>query len=109
MEQSIFIFSYSPKAIVVVGDTKPVKNVLKNAGGKFNPRLTDLRTGHRFAGWIFSATRLASLQAMLRGANVNFSTERPTDLSSFSSSAGRDYIQDPAEIDADNFCQRNNM
>lgn len=107
MEQTIFIFNYSPKAIVVVGDTRPIKGLLKNAGGKYNARLTDLRTGNKFGGWIYSAGRLASLQAMLQGGGVRYTMDRPSDLSSLSS--GRDYIQDPAEIDADNFCQRNNI
>jgi len=106
MEQ-ISIFNYSPKAIVVVGDTKPIKGLLKNCGGRFNPRLTDLRTGNHFCGWIFSATRLGSLQGVLQANGIAFTMSKPTSLPSASS--GRDYVQDPAEIDADNFCQRNNI
>lgn len=106
--ETIYIFNYSPKAIVVVGDTKPIHGLLKNAGGKWNARLTDLRTGNRFGAWIYSAHRLASLQTALEANGVKFVMERPNNLSSLSST-GRDYIQDPAEIDADNFCQRNNI
>lgn len=39
---------YSEKAFAIIGDTKPVKDTLKELGGRFNPRLT---CG---AGWIFS-------------------------------------------------------
>ena len=42
------IEEYSEKAIVVLGDTKPVAETLKSLGGKFNARL---KCG---AGWIFS-------------------------------------------------------
>jgi len=106
--ETIYIFNYSPKAIVVVGDTKPIHGLLKNAGGKWNARLTDLRTGNKFGGWVYHHTRLASIQATLTANAIKFAMERPSSLSSLSST-GRDYIQDPAEIDADNFCQRNNI
>lgn len=41
------IIDYSDKAIAVIGDTKPIKELLKSLGGRFNFRLS---CG---AGWIF--------------------------------------------------------
>ena len=34
------IIDYSEKAIAVIGDTKPIKDQLKELGGRFNSRLT---------------------------------------------------------------------
>lgn len=56
---TVQIIDYSEKAIAVIGDTRPIKDKLKDLGGKFNPRLS---CG---AGWIFSKTRLNALQAAL--------------------------------------------
>lgn len=47
----IDIIKYSDKAIAVIGDTKPIKDILRSFGGRFNPRLT---CG---AGWVFSARK----------------------------------------------------
>jgi hypothetical protein len=44
----INILDYSEKSFAIVGDTKPIKDKLKELGGSFNPRLS---CG---AGWIFS-------------------------------------------------------
>lgn len=56
------IIDYSEKAIAVIGDTKPIKDKLKELGGSFNPRLS---CG---IGWIFPKTKLSTLQTAL--ANV---------------------------------------
>lgn len=47
---------YSPKAFAVVGDTKPIKDKLKELGGSFNFRLT---CG---AGWIFPKTKFDTVK-----------------------------------------------
>ena len=57
MEKAI-ILSYSAKAIVVTGNTKPIKNRLKSMGGKWNSRLTNPTTGAQLMGWIFSKHKL---------------------------------------------------
>ena len=46
------IVEYSEKAIAVFGDTKPLKNVLKDLNGLFRANLT--YKGERRAGWIYS-------------------------------------------------------
>ena len=49
---SLEIVEYSEKAIAVFGDTKPIKNVLKDLNGLFRANLT--YKGERRAGWIYS-------------------------------------------------------
>ena len=46
------IVEYSEKAIAVFGDTKPIKNILKDLNGLFRANLT--YNGERRAGWIYS-------------------------------------------------------
>ena len=50
--QGIEIVDYSEKAFAIIGDTKPIKDKLKELGGCFNGRLS---CG---AGWIFSKSKL---------------------------------------------------
>ena len=56
------IVDYSEKALAVYGDTKEIKEQLKQLGGRFNSRLRD------GAGWIFSKSKADQLQALLAGA-----------------------------------------
>lgn len=56
----ISIIDYSEKAFAVIGDTKPIKDKLKDIGGSFNARL---RCG---PGWIFSKKRLEAVQKFLQ-------------------------------------------
>ena len=56
---SIQIIDYSPKSFAVIGDTKPLKDVLKELGGSFNFRLT---CG---AGWIFSNSKKEAVVSAL--------------------------------------------
>ena len=48
------ILSYSSRAIVVTGNTKPIKSRLKALGGCWNARLKHPVTGVPLMGWIFS-------------------------------------------------------
>lgn len=50
--ESIKVVEYSEKAIAVFGDTKAVKDQLKELGGRFNPALK--YNGEKRSGWIFS-------------------------------------------------------
>lgn len=50
--EGLEIVDYSDKAIAVFGDTKAVKDQLKELGGRFNPSLN--YNGEKRAGWIFS-------------------------------------------------------
>lgn len=58
-EGEIQIIDYSEKAIAIIGDTKPIKEKLKELGGKFNFRLS---CG---AGWIFPKTKLEEIENLL--------------------------------------------
>lgn len=63
LEGKLRLFNYSDKAIALVGDTKPIKDILKNLGGRFNSHLS---CG---AGWIFSKKAEGKLRAALAAAN----------------------------------------
>ena len=67
------IIDYSEKSIAVIGDTKDIKDSLKEIGGVFNPRL---RCG---AGWIFQKKKMAELAEILGNDGVVTATtpERP--------------------------------
>jgi hypothetical protein len=51
------VVDYSEKSFAIIGDTKPVKEILKNLGGSFNFRLT---CG---PGWIFPKSKYAVVSA----------------------------------------------
>lgn len=59
-KSKINIIDYSDKAIVVVGNTKPIKDILKSFGGRFNAKLT---CG---AGWVFSKKQKESLEVIFQ-------------------------------------------
>jgi len=53
------IVDYSEKSFAVIGDTKPIKNILSQLGGKFN---YGLKCG---PGWIFAKTRIQAVKDKL--------------------------------------------
>ena len=62
------IIDYSEKAFAVVGDTREIKDTLKQHGGRFNPSLTV--DGSKCAGWIFSKKNLDAVRLALIGFTV---------------------------------------
>lgn len=58
------VIDYSEKAIAVTGDTRAIKDSLKELGGRFNAKLT---CG---PGWIFAKTKESAVRALLGGAQV---------------------------------------
>ena len=60
---NIEIVEYSEKAIAVFGDTKPIKETLKDLNGLFRANLT--HKGERRAGWIFSKKQEDKVRATL--------------------------------------------
>lgn len=54
---------YSEKAIAVFGDTKAIKEQLKELGGRFNPSLN--YNGEKRAGWIFSKIQADKVRDLL--------------------------------------------
>lgn len=63
------IVDYSEKAFAVVGDTREIKDILKQHGGRFNPSLTV--DGSKCAGWIFSKKNLDAVRLALIGFAVD--------------------------------------
>lgn len=63
------IVDYSEKAFAVVGDTREIKDILKQHGGRFNPSLTV--DGSKCAGWIFSKKNLDAVRLALIGFTVD--------------------------------------
>jgi hypothetical protein len=59
---NILIENYSEKAIKIYGDTKPIKDALRDAGAKFNPYL---KGG---PGWIASAKKRETFEAIIYSA-----------------------------------------
>lgn len=62
------LVNYSEKAFAVVGDTREIKDLLKENGGRFNPALTV--NGVKCAGWIFSKKSLQAVRLALIGYTV---------------------------------------
>lgn len=61
---SFKIVDYSEKAFAVVGDTRAIKDTLKQNGGRFNSSLTV--GGSKVAGWIFSKKSIDAVRNDLR-------------------------------------------
>ena len=57
--EGLELVNYSEKAIALFGNTKPIKDKLKELGGRFNPFLT--KNGEKLAGWIFKKDMEADL------------------------------------------------
>jgi hypothetical protein len=57
------LIKYSDKAYALFGETKPLRNQLKEIGGKFNPYLKE--NGEKSPGWIFSAKKLDLLTELV--------------------------------------------
>lgn len=57
------IVDYSEKAIAVFGDTKAIKDQLKDLGGRFNPALN--YNSEKRAGWIFSKKQADKVRELL--------------------------------------------
>lgn len=64
MDESVKLVDYSEKALAFFGNTKPLKDKLKELGGRFNPFLQ--HDGERMAGWIFPKSKESELIAILK-------------------------------------------
>ncbi|MFR9506091.1 MAG: hypothetical protein SNI32_08440 [Rikenellaceae bacterium] len=56
---ALTLIDYTEKSFAIVGDTKPIKELLKKLGGKFNPMLT---CG---VGWVFPKTKMDAVKEAL--------------------------------------------
>lgn len=59
-QKEIEVIDYSEKAIAVIGDTKPIKDLLKSLGGRFNFRLS---CG---AGWVFPKSKKEEVEKLIK-------------------------------------------
>lgn len=58
------LMDYSDKAVALFGNTKPIKDTLKEMGGRFNPCLTV--EGSKVAGWIFPKSKREQLESIIK-------------------------------------------
>lgn len=61
--EGLEIVDYSEKAVAVFGDTKAIKEQLKELGGRFNPSLN--YNGEKRAGWIFSKKQADKVKELI--------------------------------------------
>lgn len=61
--EGLEVVDYSEKAIAVFGDTKAIKEQLKELGGRFNPSLN--YNGEKRAGWIFSKKQADKVKELI--------------------------------------------
>lgn len=61
--EGLEVVDYSDKAIAVFGDTKAIKEQLKELGGCFNPSLN--YNGEKRAGWIFSKKQADKVKELI--------------------------------------------
>lgn len=66
--EGLEIVDYSEKAIAVFGDTKAVKDQLKELGGRFNPSLN--YNGEKRAGWIFSKKQADNVKELIKATEL---------------------------------------
>lgn len=73
--EGIEVVDYSEKAIAVFGDTKAIKEQLKELGGRFNPSLN--YNGEKRAGWIFSKKKADEVRNLVASEKVEAVEELP--------------------------------
>lgn len=67
--EGLEIVDYSEKAVVVFGDTKAIKDQLKELGGRFNPALK--HNGEKRAGWIFGKKQADKVKKLMAPISLN--------------------------------------
>ena len=75
--EGLEMVDYSEKAIAVFGDTKAIKEQLKELGGRFNPSLN--YNGEKRAGWIFSKKQADKVRELLAPAKSEKEADENTD------------------------------
>lgn len=73
--EGLEMVDYSDKAIAVFGDTKAIKEQLKELGGRFNPSLN--YNGEKRAGWIFSKKKADEVRDLMASEKVEAVEELP--------------------------------
>lgn len=73
--EGLEMVDYSEKAIAVFGDTKAIKEQLKELGGRFSPSLN--YNGEKRAGWIFSKKKADEVRNLMASEKVEAVEELP--------------------------------
>lgn len=73
--EGLEMVDYSEKTIAVFGDTKAIKEQLKELGGRFNPSLN--YNGEKRAGWIFSKKKADEVRNLMASEKVEAVEELP--------------------------------
>ena len=73
--EGLEMVDYSDKAIAVFGDTKAIKEQLKELGGRFNASLN--YNGEKRAGWIFSKKKADEVRNLMASEKVEAVEELP--------------------------------
>lgn len=63
--KEVYIHDYSEKSFAVFGNTKPIKDRLKELGGKFNPHLHPFGAESGVPGWIFPLKARAAVERII--------------------------------------------
>lgn len=67
--EGLEMVDYSEKAIAVFGDTKAIKEQLKELGGRFNPSLN--YNGEKRAGWIFGKKKAGKVKELIKPTEIS--------------------------------------
>lgn len=74
--QDIYVQEYTPKSLVVRGNTKVYKDQLKQMGGKYNSRLRDDESSSGVSpGWIFAKNKRDLIDSFLYTGEVDTEEE----------------------------------
>jgi hypothetical protein len=82
----IVVEQYTEKSLVVLGNSEPYKEQLKELGGKWNSSLKSLAEGKGTKGWIFPLSKREKLEELCK--NVKNGTVKATPTTTSSSSKG---------------------
>lgn len=66
LSPTLYLSTYSEKSMALFGNTKEIKEKLKELGGRFNAHLDDPRSGSKVPGWVFPIASRDSLLTQLK-------------------------------------------
>lgn len=97
------LIDYSEKAIALVGDTRDIKEQLKQLGGRFNPRLS---CG---CGWIFPKSKRDEVEKLIQGGTVESVKREKIDTKSDSGAIYKQTLAEWYAIYKDDYYKKNSI
>ena len=97
------LIDYSEKAIALVGDTRDIKEQLKQLGGRFNPRLS---CG---CGWIFPKSKRDEVEKLIQGGTVESVKGEKIDTKSDSGAIYKQTLAEWYAIYKDDYYKKNSI